>query len=936
MFNRLLHARARQRPGARRALARALTLVLCAAAGPALPQPAPPAAGLQLHRPSPDWRDQVLYFVLTDRFDDGNPANNDQGAGEFRAGSRAHYNGGDLAGLQRRLGYIQGLGATGVWLTPPVLNQWWDGRAQYGGYHGYWAAHLKQVDPHLGTLDDYRALSDALHRRGMTLVQDIVVNHLGNFFDHGSSWRRDDPAASWAAHPQSRPMPRPTQAPFDLNDPRDAAQRRAGIYHWTPDVRDYAVREQALNWQMSGLDDLNTENPVVRRALRDSYGFWVREVGVDAFRVDTAFYVPPAFFDDFLHSRDPAAPGIQQVARATGRRHFLSFGEGFAIDKPFQTRATRQIEAYATGPGGRPRLDGMLNFPLYGSLGAVMARGAAPAELGHRITSLMRQHRQPHLMPSFVDNHDVDRFLAGGSEAALKQALLAVLTLPGIPVIYYGTEQGFREPRAAMFAAGHASGGRDHFDTTAPLYRWLQRSIALRRDHPVLSRGRPTVLQADTAGPGVLAWRMDPPTGAAAHGQAPLLVLMNTAEHPALASGLPTGAQRRTPLPVLYTLDDSPGAASGAASGASSGAPSGTATSPAFGTPAVTTTITTVTTADDGRLSLVLPASSALVLQLPTGPARLPAPHGRAYATAPQLLGLQPQAGSSQVRVHGRATPGQAVQVVADSQLPQAVATQADPQGRWQAVLDSRRWVDARVAHRVVAWSPDSGLASPARTLRLQRPWQPVLQQDDPAGDDHGPAGSGLHYRYPTDPSWGPNRQMDLRGLRVAAAGDALQLDLPLHRITRSWNPAHGFDHVAVTVFIGDPRREGGATVMPLQDGTLPGGMRWHWRLRVHGWSNALFSADGASATSEGTALSPGAAVQVDAARHTLRLTLPGGLFGDVQGLQLYVTTWDYDGGYRALNTEPGGHTLGGGPGPKVMDDIGPVSLPAPGRPRPR
>ena len=90
---------------------------------------------------------------------------------------------------------------------------------------------------------------------------------------------------------------------------------------------------------------------------------------------------------------------------------------------------------------------------------------------------MMRVHRQPHLMPSFVDNHDVDRFLAGGSEAALKQALLAMLTLPGIPVIYYGTEQGFTLQRASMFAAGYGSGGRDHFDPQPrPSHR--QRGVA--------------------------------------------------------------------------------------------------------------------------------------------------------------------------------------------------------------------------------------------------------------------------------------------------------------------------------------------------------------------------------------------------------------------------------------------------------------------------
>ena len=114
---------------------------------------------------------------------------------------------------------------------------------------------------------------------------------------------------------------------------------------------------------------------------------------------------------------------------------------------------------------GRPRLQGMINFPLYGSLGDVFARGRPTAELADRIEAMLRVHANPHLLPSFIDNHDVDRFLAGGSEAALKQALLAMMTLPGIPVIYYGTEQGFAEQRAAMFAAGYGSGGRDRFDT---------------------------------------------------------------------------------------------------------------------------------------------------------------------------------------------------------------------------------------------------------------------------------------------------------------------------------------------------------------------------------------------------------------------------------------------------------------------------------------
>ncbi|MDE2047318.1 MAG: alpha-amylase, partial [Betaproteobacteria bacterium] len=163
----------------------ALALPLAAVAEGAAPAAAPasappttstPAAPLLLHVPAPDWRDQIIYFVVTDRFDDGDPANNDQGAHEYDPRDNGKYSGGDLAGLTRRLGYIQGLGATAVWITPPVANQWWDPLAQSSGYHGYWASDFSRVDAHLGTLADYQRLSDALHRRGMYLVQDIVVN----------------------------------------------------------------------------------------------------------------------------------------------------------------------------------------------------------------------------------------------------------------------------------------------------------------------------------------------------------------------------------------------------------------------------------------------------------------------------------------------------------------------------------------------------------------------------------------------------------------------------------------------------------------------------------------------------------------------------------------------------------------------------------------
>ncbi len=854
----------------------ALGWLLMAVAGQVHSAPPP----LKLHLPSPDWRDQVIYFVMTDRFADGDPANNDLGAGEFRAGDATRYNGGDLRGLTKRLGYIAGLGATALWITPPVANQWIDPSGSSAGYHGYWAEHFKRVDRHLGTLADYRRLASSLHGRGMYLVQDIVVNHTGNYFGFGPQWSAADPAASYLPHDRTPPVARPSQPPFDRNDPRDPAQRGQAIYHWTPDVTDYADPQQEMNFQMSGLDDLNTENSAVRRALRDSYGWWIREVGVDAFRVDTAFYVPPDYFADFMNSKDAQAPGILDVARRTGRRQFHVFGEGFGIDKPFQYAQSRKIERYMTGERGEPLLPGMLNFPLYGALGDVFARGRPTAELGYRITSMMAVHARPHLMPTFVDNHDVDRFLAGGSTAALRQALLAMFTLPGIPVIYYGTEQGFTEQRGAMFAAGFGSGGRDRYDTTAPLYRTIAEISALRRGNRVFTRGKPTLLAANAAQAGALAWRMD-------HGRSAAFVAFNTAEGEALLDNLETGLPAGSVLTGTYGLGGRP---ADAVVGAG------------------------------GRVTLLLPARSGLVWK--AGPA-LP----RTTAAAPAMTRLtldelpaQPQRGD--FTASGTAPPQTRVQLVVDGDVGAARTAVAGADGRWQAVVDTARMADGGVEHRVVAW--DGALAaSKAQGFRVDRPWALAVDVEDPPGDDRGPSG---RYSYPTDASWGALRQMDLRRVRAFTSGGALRLEVTTQGLSRTWSPPNGFDHVVFTIFIELPGQDGGASVMPLQDASLPAGMHWHRRLRAGGWANALFGPEGASASVEGRPMTPGAAIRVDAAAGTVTFTLPATALGalpTLAGARIYVTTWDHDGGYRALGAVAAPFAMGGAAAgePKVMDD---------------
>ena len=841
--------------------------------------------GLKLHVPSPDWRDQVIYFVMTDRYADGDPSNNDQGANEYDPKDPVKYSGGDLRGLMRQLDYVKGLGATAVWITPPVANRWWDPQARFSGYHGYWAEHFMKLDKHLGTLDDYKRLSDALHRRGMYLVQDIVVNHTGNFFGYPGGWDDKDPRRFYAPNVDAGGLSAPSQAPFSLNDPRKPAHRKASIYHWTPDVRDYTDVQQERNFQMSGLDDLNTENAQVREALRKSHGWWIAEVGVDAFRIDTAFYVPPDFYADFLYRRSWKYPGVIEAAKRTGRMNFHVFGEGFGIDKPGETHEAKKIEGYVRGADGGPLMPGMLNFPLYGSLNQVFARGAPTAELAFRIQSMMKMHSAPHLMPTFVDNHDVDRFLAGGNEAGLKQALLAMLTLPGIPVIYYGTEQGFTEPRAAMFAAGIGSGGRDRFDDGAPLYRFLRNATTLRREHRVLSRGVPRVVFENSAGAGALVWAME------GGGEAEkIFIAFNTADHAALVDNADLRTAEITTLEPLLAIDGS--------------AP-------------------VLTSQSNGRVSFAMPPGSGWVWRARSGgPAQ--ASSGRLSITPP----VNHQA-SADFTVHGTAFGVTNVRLVTDGRLHEAQQVSPGADGRWSAAVDTSSMVEASVKHRVVAWA--DGVASDAVSFNVKRDWLLLADVEDPAGDDRGPGG---HYTYPLDPTWGPNRQLDIRRTRLYGSGGALRIELTMNHLTRSWNPPNGFDHVAFTIFIEVPGSPGGATVMPRQNASVPGTMRWHYRLRAGGWSNALFVAAGASAKADGSSTTPGAKIETDPATQRVILTLPAAALGGLKslsGVKVYVTTWDYDGGYRDLAQEARAAVFGGAKSaadPLVMDDTVVITLP--------
>jgi hypothetical protein len=164
-------------------------------------------------------------------------------------------------------------------------------------------------------------------------------------------------------------------------------------------------------------------------------------------------------------------------------------------------------------------------------------------------------------------------------------------------------------------------------------------------------------------------------------------------------------------------------------------------------------------------------------------------------------------------------------------------------------------------------------------------------------------------------------------------AGGALRIALRMHDVVSQWNPPQGFDHVAFTIAVELPGAPDGSRVLPLQHARLPGNMRWHYRLRANGWSVASFGAAGASDDNEGTAGGASADIRVDKASRTITFTIPASALGDrpsLAGARVYVTTWDYDGGYRALAPQAQPAVFGGGDGardPLVMDATDVIEL---------
>ncbi len=827
---------------------------------------------------SPEWSEQVIYMLMIDRFDDGNPANNDQGYDEFDPDRPSHFSGGDLQGVIDRLDYLRTLGVTALWITPPLYNQWWSTPYQAAGWHGYWPVHFQEVDPHFGTLDDYKRLSHELHCRGMYLIQDIIANHVGNFFAFEGEYDPDDTASNFYLLEPDSHQPTPVQHPFNMIDRRNPEHFAADIYHWTPTIQDFSDPYQEHYYSLGMVNDINTENPEVIAKFKEIYKYWIDEVGVDAFRMDTVMLVPFEFWNRFLRDGD----GIYAHARERGKAHFLTFGEVTGASDPYDDAIERKVIAYQE-TDGLPGTNSMLGYPLYHEINRVLARGVESASLAYRLERFMELYPDPFTIPNFIDNHDTARFLAAGHPAAFRQALALLFTIPGIPILYQGTEQGLPESRMAMFAGGFRN-AEGSFDENSGYFQYVQRLTALRAEHPVMTRGGLEVLASESSGPGVLAYRRE------YEGES-VIVLLNTADHSVFAHRLDVGA---SPFQRLEELFAEPVAEPGAQ-------------------PAVTDA--------EGRLSLRLPPRAAVVLRSAGETVTFEEQPANLDITV-ESAGIEGAVFTGDFELSGTVSQGNApLQLIPNGNLDRAAEFTADDQGAWRIDVPVRDLGEASRFLQVYSAEFDQMSERVNYRTRVVDAELTARIEDDP-DDAYGPTGE---YVSPLQPESG--RQREIESVSARTAGRNLELAVTMAEITTPWLPPYGFDNVLLTIFFDLPGREG-ATELPLLDASAPENMDWDLAHFARGWDSYTYLASGSDANRQGDKLGVSPRLSTDQDSRTITLFYEGAALGvdDWTGSRVYVTTWEStaEGDYTDIRPEPSEWFFSGAESgdPKIMDDV--------------
>ncbi|WP_444684957.1 pullulanase [Alkalicoccus luteus] len=352
-----------------------------------------------------DWDEAMIYFMLTDRFYDGNPDNNDPYGLDYSQyddeNPRGTYQGGDFAGVTQNLDYLDDLGVNTVWITPIVENiahdVEWDAEAgNYFGYHGYWASDFEELNPHLGTLEEFHELIDAAAERDMKIMVDVVLNHPGYGVKAEDALPEDE-------------------APDGYPD-EEIVERFDGMIRDNPGSDD-------LTMELAGLPDFETENPEVREQLVDWQTAWLdrstTENGnaISYYRVDTVKHVDDTTWQHFKNELTEKDPSFKMIGE--------SWGAGQNNDHGYLRTGT---------------MDSLLDFEFKNS-----ARDFARGDMESVNNDLIERNEgmdSAALLGQFLGSHDEEGFLYNHGEEALMIGSALQMTAKGQPVIYYGEELG--------------------------------------------------------------------------------------------------------------------------------------------------------------------------------------------------------------------------------------------------------------------------------------------------------------------------------------------------------------------------------------------------------------------------------------------------------------------------------------------------------------
>jgi len=442
------------------------------------------------------WQRQSIYQIITDRFYDGDPSNDNADGNYDPAGhSGTSVHGGDFKGIEEKLDYIKALGATAIWISPVVLNA-------RGEFHGYAGLDFYKVDPQWGTLADLQHLVQAAHARGLLVIDDIVVNHGGNLVDSADPGYPNFKYPPDGYHLRFRNPARQYPPPFDLNAANPAL---TNLFHNNGFVQNFEDQTQLELGEFAGLDDFRTESPFVREQMKKIYEYWIERAGFDAFRIDTVKHVEMGFWQEWC-------PAIRAFAAEHGKPDFFMFGE-------VADHSDAKVGSY-TGRegGGQFKLDSVLDYTLYFKINSIFAEATGSSRQLVRHYDAVAANYDPaaqNQLVTFLDNHDQPRFLsiASATTERLKVALVFLYTARGIPCLYYGTEQAFnggKDPwdREDMFAGQFEWGPSrgDNFNMAHPLFQLVARLNNFRRLYPALRTGIQSNLVSQTNGPGLFAY----------------------------------------------------------------------------------------------------------------------------------------------------------------------------------------------------------------------------------------------------------------------------------------------------------------------------------------------------------------------------------------------------------------------------------------------